>query len=409
MIWKHRYSILATLFCAYLLCYLDRMVMASAIPFIAEDFHLSPIRMGEVLSAFFAGYALMQIPGGLLADRLGPRVVLTASIAWWSILTALTGLAPGLTVMLVIRVLFGFGEGPFPSAASKALSIWFPHRELGRANGVLLTSTAIGATVAPLVVAALIARWGWRSVFEALFLPGIVIAVVVWRYMRNSPAESRQMTAKELSEYDAVTVHATPTKSSLSESLRTPAVLWCAACLFLANMVGWGLLNWLPTYLLQARGFGIEKMGVFTALTNLAGALGYPLGGYVCDKYFKEKLRIPIFLGLIVCAVFAYLAARAATGELAVACLAVVYLFNNALGTALFTLPLVIVPMSTVGGAFAIVNTAGQMAGLLSPLLVGYVLSVTGGSFEVVLYGFVGLSFIAVYPASKIRQTAARQ
>src|SRR4051812_20664517 len=126
MIWKHRYTILGILSCAWLLCYVDRMVMATAIPFIAKDLHLSPLVMGGVLSAFFAGYALMQIPGGLLADRFGPRAVLTASIAWWSVLTALTGMVPGLTAMLVIRTLFGVGEGPFPSSAAKALSNWFP-------------------------------------------------------------------------------------------------------------------------------------------------------------------------------------------------------------------------------------------------------------------------------------------
>lgn len=379
--------------------------MASAVPFIAEDFHLSPITMGAVLSAFFAGYALMQIPGGLLADRFGPRAVLTTSIACWSVLTALTGAVPGLTSMLAVRVLFGIGESPFPSAAPKTLSIWFPPREVGRASGLLLASTGIGAAVAPLFVATLIGVWGWRSLFYALFAPGAALAIVVWRYVGNSPTDSTHLARREKTEYDAIAVEQIPAKTSLSESLRTPGLLWCGLCLFFVNMVNWGLLNWLPTYLLQSRGFGVEKMGIFATLVNLAGALGYPLGGYVGDRYFGQNLRVPIILGLIVSGGFTYLAARAPTGEWAVAYLLVVFLFLNAGATAICTLPLVIAPKHAVGRAVGIVNTAGQLAGLLSPLLIGYILDTTHGNFEIVLDCLVGVTLIAIYPASQIRQT----
>src|SRR5678816_2176861 len=102
MSWKHRYSVLGIMVAAYHICYIDRMVMASAIPFIATDLELSPLEMGQLLSAFFLGYALMQIPGGLLADRFGARVVLTTTIALWSIMTALTGMAAGLVTLLII-------------------------------------------------------------------------------------------------------------------------------------------------------------------------------------------------------------------------------------------------------------------------------------------------------------------
>jgi sugar phosphate permease len=405
MVWKHRYSILSIIFCAEFLCYLDRMVMASTIPFIAADFGLSPMVMGEVLSAFFVGYAFMQIPGGLLADRFGTRRVLTTCITWWSAMTALTGMVPGLTAMLVVRVLFGVGEGSFPPASAKALSIWFPRREVGRANGVQLASSMIGATVAPLFVVTMIVGWGWRSVFYALSVPGALLAAVVWRYIRNSPSESRHVSRQEMMDYDVVTVEQTPVKSSLSESIRTPAILWCAACLFFINMAGWGLMNWLPTYLLQARGFSIERMGVFTALTNFAGVLGSLLGGILCDKYFGQKLHIPMLFGLIVSGIFTYFAAVAPTGDWAVASLLLVFLCTNMACTAIFTLPLVIVPKHAVGAAFGIVNTAGQLAGVFSPLLVGYVLHVTHGSFAVVLYVLVGLTFVAVYPAIRIGQS----
>ena len=406
MAWKYRYTVLAIFLFAWPLCYVDRMVMASAIPFIAEDLHLSPLSMGAVLSAFFAGYVLMQVPGGMLADKFGPRAILTFSIAWWSILTALTGMVSGLTAMLAIRFLFGMGEGPFPPAVSKTLSIWFPHRQLGRANGLLIGASYIGATVAPLLAVVLITTWGWRSLFYVLFAPGAILAIVVWQFVRNSPADTRLVTSQEMMEYGAIAVQQTPLKSSLSDALRTPNILWCAACNFLSNMLAWGLMNWLPTYLLQARGFGIEQMGIFAALTSLAGALGYPLGGFLCDRYFMQNLRVPILVGSLATGGLTYLAAAAPTGEWAVAYLVMGGLIAGIGGTAICTLPLVAAPRHAVGAAFGIVNAAAQLAGVFSPLFVGYILNATDGNFEIVLYWLVGISLIAVYPATRIRQSA---
>jgi sugar phosphate permease len=404
--WKHRYSILILLFCAYLLCYIDRIVMASAIPFIAKDFHLSTLVMGEVLSAFFIGYALMQIPGGLLADRFGPRAVLTCSLVWWSVLTAATGTATSLVSLLVIRVLFGAGEGPFPASSSKALSIWFPLREVGRANGLQLTSAAIAATLAPLFVVALIANWGWRSVFYTLLIPGLVLAPAIWSRVTNRPAENQRVSREEIAEYEANAVQQVSARVSLTQSLRTPAVLWTASCAFFVNMVSWGLINWVPTYLLRARGVSLREMGALAALMGLAGALGYFLGGYLFDKHFRQTLRLPIVLSVLASGGFAWLAASASSGNWSVVCLLAAYLFISIAGVTIFTLPLVVVPKHAVGGAFGIVNTAGQLAGVLSPLLIGYVLKLTDGKFEPVFTCLGALALLALYPALRIRTPA---
>jgi MFS family permease len=407
MKWQRRYTVLAVLCCVYVLCYADRLVMASAIPFIGEEFHLSATSMGAVLSAFFMGYALMQIPGGLLVDRFGPRVILTTSIAWWTLMTAATGLASGLASLLGIRVLFGIGEGPYHVAASKTLALWFPRRELARANGLHLCASSIGATIAPLFVVAVIMLWGWRSVFFALFLPGVAAATAIWLVVRNSSTDRRQATL-ESPDYSGLPTSAPISVwTSLWQTIRTPAVFWTAACLFFTNMVGWGLMNWLPSYLLHGRGFDTGKMGLFTALTMLSGAIGYPLGGYLCDRFFSQRLQVPIILGAIGSAAFVYLATVAPNGEWAVACLSMVFLLGNMASTAIFTLPLVVVSQRIIGSAAGIVNTAGQLAGVVSPLLLGYVLDFTRGNYQVMLYWLVALNVLSIFPALFIRQTAA--
>ena len=401
MIWKQRYSVLSILFGAYLLCYLDRMVMASAIPFIALDFHLSATAMGVVLSAFFAGYALMQIPGGMLADRLGPRLVLVGSIVWWSLFTALTGLANGFGTLLMVRVVFGLGEGPFPAAAGKTLANWFPSRELGRASGLQQASTYIGAAIAPLIVTTLIRVVGWRSIFSFLFLPGAVLAFLVWHYVGSKPTHARFVTSQAVDD-----ARFGKPKGDLRGSLQTPAVRWCATSLFLSNVVSWGLMNWLPTYLLRAKGYSVDEMGILASLTNFAGAAGFVLGGYVCDRYFTGRLRIPLALGLFSSAVFTYLAAVLPGRGEAVACLVLVFITLNISFTAIFTLPLVIVPKHAVGGAFGIVNTAGQLAGVVAPTLVGSLLDLNHGNFRTVLFVMVGFTLAAIYPALRIHQSS---
>lgn len=399
MIWQRRHSVLVVLFCAYLLCYMDRMAIATAIPFIAADFQLSPLAMGGVLSAFFAGYALMQIPGGLLADKLGPNRVMTASIAGWSIFTALTGAASSLPALMAIRVLFGVCEGPFPSTASKTIAVWFPPNEAGRANGVQLAAVTIGAALAPAIVAPAILGWGWRAVFYALLLPGLLMTLLVWMFIKDSPspAASAQIAAR-----------GSAGRIPLIQVLKMPTVVWCAVTLFGASLASSALMNWLPTYLLQARGFSTAKMGLWASLPFLPGAVGYYLGGHISDKYFSRRRHLPILVGLIGAGAMTYIAAGATSGEWAVAALAAAFLFHSIASAGIFTLPIVAVPAAAVGVAFGIVNTVGQLAGLLSPLLVGYALDVTHGNFHWVFGCIAGVFAVAACAVLPIGRHAGR-
>jgi nitrate/nitrite transporter NarK len=257
----------------------------------------------------------------------------------------------------------------------------------------MLACIPLGAALAPLFVTTWVIHWGWRSVFYSLLVPGLAVAVLAWIFVKDSPAEnSRRLVST-----------ASARGFGLADLLKRPAVLWCAVALFFANMASWGLSNWLPAYLLHARGFSTEKMGIFAALPPLGGAAGYFAGGYVSDKYFRHKRHVAIVLGLIVSSAATYLAAIAPIGEWAVAALVVASAFTHIALAGLFTLPLVLVPQEAVGGAFGVVNTGGQLAGFLSPLLVGYTLDVSDENFTLVFYGFVGLFLLAAFMASRIQ------
>lgn len=390
-----KHTVLGVLATAYLLCYAARMMMASAIPFIAREFDLDPLAMGGLLSAFFLGYAVMQIPGGFLADRFGPRRMLLATVVGWSVLTALTGVATSLAGLIVIRVLFGASEGPFPSAAAKTLSSWFPAGELGRANGLMLAATQIGASLAPSIVAILVVAWGWRSAFIGLLVPGLALAVVIWACVGDYASKSRRHAPASEDRQSVADIFA---------ALRRPAVAWCFVAAFFSNLATWGLMNWLPTYLLESRGFSATRMGLLAAVPSLAGALGYALGGVISDKWFERRRQIPIIVGLVLSAGCVYLAASAASGEATVAYLAAAFFFLLATDLGVCTLPLVIVPREAVGSSFGVINTAAQLAGFVSPLLVGGLLRLTERDFAVVFQCFVGFLLLAALAAAFVRQ-----
>jgi sugar phosphate permease len=195
--------------------------------------------------------------------------------------------------------------------------------------------------------------------------------------------------------------------ASLATALRTPAILWCAAGLFMINLVGWGLLNWLPTYLLAARHFSLPKTAMLSATINCVAAFSFALGGFVADRFFSQRLHRLLILSSLASAVFIFLTARAATGNQAAAYLVALFLAFGLGSAPIFTLPIVLVPQHAVGGASGIVNTAGQLAGVVSPVLVGYLLEATHGNFVIVLNVMMGTALLSIIPPFFIRQASA--
>src|SRR5712691_5165807 len=169
---KVRWWVCFLLFLTWLMSYIDRSLMPMALPLIGQEFHMSPTVMGVVVSAFFVGYASMQIPGGMLADKFGARNSITLGIASWSIFSVLTGTASSLTNLIWLRVFFGLGEGIHPPAAFKALSVWFNSAERARANGVVMSSNTLGPMIAPVLFATLMSAFGWRHAFYLVSIPG---------------------------------------------------------------------------------------------------------------------------------------------------------------------------------------------------------------------------------------------
>ena len=396
--WKSRYTVLAILFATSIVSFMDRMAMSVVIPYIKADFELNTLQAGVLMSAFFASYSLAQIPGGLLADKFGVRKVATIALVWWSIFTAITGTVANFSQMLVARFLFGLGEGVYPACAFKTVAVWFPKRERGTANAVMLSASRVGAAIAPLAVVGIMSFGGWRTVFYSLFLPGILIAIIFWIFIPSKPSESKRVSASELLEIEADTEEASTTSGSkvgLLETLKDPLILRFALIYFTFDFAYWGFTSWLPTYLVEERGFSMVQMGVAASLPFIAGTVGCIGGGWISDRFFADNRRLPVILTPLFSAVFLYLTFATSSVTMVMVYQTLSGFTLNLFFASFWALPISTVPKSRIGVASGVINTGGQVAGALSPVAVGYMLQVTGGHFSLT-FGALVVSMLLV-------------
>lgn len=370
---------LAVLLC-YLVAWLDRMAINMTGSFIRQEFQLGADQFGWILSAFFAGYALFQIPGGMLADRIGPRKVILFALAWWSVFTALTGVVGGLVSMLAVRFLFGIGEGIFPAAVWKVIGNWYTKKNRGTANAVILSSVAFGPAISSLLLGAFLPVLGWRMSFYLLGGAGAVCLLAASLYITNSIQESPKVSREELEEFErdsrsqAATSEQTLEKASFGQLLKSPAIWVLFFVAFIYNLTMYGWLNWLPTYLIEVKKLSLQRTGFVGALPFLCGGIGCTLAGFVSDRWFRGRRKYLVFGCQALGGVCLYLFTQINDPVLYMLaqCIAGFLLFMAA--GAIWTLPMILVPPKLMGSGSGFINTGGQIGGFVTNILIGYVI-----------------------------------
>ncbi|MFW6078010.1 MAG: MFS transporter [Gemmatimonadota bacterium] len=308
---KVRHMVVFLLVLHYANTYMDRVAIAAAAPLIQDEFAFDQVTLGLIFSAFSISYALFQIPGGWLADRFGPRRILTAIVCYWSVFTMLTAAAWNAISLVVIRFLFGTGEaGAFP-AATRAFSRWLPKTERGYAQGVTHSGARLAGAFTPPLVAVMMVEWGWRSAFIVFGLAGFVWGAVWYWYYRDRPEQHRKVNADELElirrgqeEGDDAAHPSAPTDASAEavaepepdetqvpwRVLFTSRNMWLICLMYFCYVYSfWIYLSWLPTYLIESRGFSILAGGVFAGLPLFAGAITNTLGGWLSDRLSASR------------------------------------------------------------------------------------------------------------------------
>jgi len=383
--WKARYTVLSILWIGWLFSFLDRMVVSIALPFIGREFQLNAASQGMILSTFFAGYAIFQIPGGMLADKFGPRRVMAFAIVWWSVFTSLTGMVLSYPLMLICRFVFGLGEGCFPGSSYKTIAMYFPPQERATATAIQGSINSLGPAIASLVAAGIIATFGWQAVFISLGIPGLAIGLAIWFYIKDDPAEHPQMTPEELAEINIATVDVSNSKGShhkitFKEFLQKP-VLWQMLLIwFLFDITFWGFISWLPSYLMEVRGLSLIKTGFYGSLPFFVGTVGMLIGGYLSDR-FKGKRKWIFIPSSLVAAFCIYMTSSVASANMAIVYQSVAAWFMFLAYAAFWGLVVDSIPADIMGAGSGMVNFGGQMAGFISPFAMGYLIDLNNGSF----------------------------
>jgi ACS family D-galactonate transporter-like MFS transporter len=404
---RARFGVLALITFATMLNYVDRSVMGVAQPSLVRELAIGPELMGLIFSAFSWTYALAQIPGGLVLDRLGSRLTYGLSLALWSLATILHGFMSSVVGLFSARLALGIAEAPCFPANSRILSTWFPQAERARANGVYSVGQYVGLGFMIPLLTYIVATFGWRALFFIFGGVGIVYALV-WHTLYREPHESPRANQAEL-DYIAAGGglggrHGRFVLSwaAVRALLRQRQILGASIGQFCGNSTLVFFLTWFPSYLATERGMDWIRSGFAASLPYIAASLGVLVGGVVSDGIIRRTgsatlgRKLPIITGLLLTSTMV-LANFTPSNTLVIAIMSVAF-FGQGMVNLGWTLIADVAPKELMGLTGGVFNFCANLAGIVTPLVVGFVLGATGSFYGALAYiATLGLVGAAAY------------
>jgi ACS family D-galactonate transporter-like MFS transporter len=398
---RSRFVIMLLLFVSVTINYLDRSNLSITAPAMRTALGLDTAQMGYVLSAFGWTYALCQIPGGWLVDRVAPRVLFAVLVVCWSIATILLGFTASVAGLMAVRMLVGALEAPSYPINNRVVTTWFPERERATAIGFYTSGQFVGLAFLTPVLVWIQTRFGWHMVFVATGVVGVVWGIA-WYVVYRQPHEFPRTNAAEIEQIrrggGLVDLDRTRTeKRAFSGAdlghVLTSRKLWGVYFgQFALTSTLWFFLTWFPTYLVQARGMSFVKAGFLASLPFLAAFVGVLCSGVLSDAMVRRGAslgaarKVPIVTGLLL-STSVVGANYVNEPALIVAFLALAF-FGNGLASITWSLVSTIAPERLLGLTGGVFNFVGNLSGITVPIVIGYLARD---------YGFsAGLAYIAL-------------
>jgi ACS family D-galactonate transporter-like MFS transporter len=364
---RTRWAVVALLFAASMINYLDRASLSLALPTISAELGLDPTRKGLLLSAFFWSYALLQVPIGLCLDRFPIRWLYAGMFALWSLACGLTGFAGSLGVFVALRVVLGIGESIYFPGGVKTVSLLFAPKDRGLPNGLFDSGTRFGLVAGGVLLPWLIVGFGWRAMFKALGF-GSLLWLIPWLLVVPSRLAPPSMAGAPRSGF------------------RLPAfnrnLLGICLGFFCFDYFVYLLLTWLPDYLVEVRRLTIMKAGVYSAMPYVIFGSCQALGGWIGDRlvghgWDETRTRKGIVTAGFLSGLLLIPAVRVGNADFAIALIMGASFVGLAVGN-LTAIVQSCAPPGEVGVWTGMENFLGNIAGVLAPVVTGLLISRTG-------------------------------
>ncbi len=398
-----RFRILAFLFINVVINYMDRINLSVAATGITDDLRLSPVQLGLLFSAFGWTYAALQIPGGILVDRIIPRILYSVSLISWSLVTLCLGLVKGFTGLLGFRLAVGVFEAPAYPINNRIVTSWFPNQERASAIAVYTSGQFLGIALITPALTAFQYFVNWRGLFILTGVVGILWGLLWYRLYRD-PADHSKVNKSELDHIENGgglinrQVTNTPSLKSKFEWKNLQKVfvyrkLWGIYIgQFAVNSTLWFFLTWFPTYLVKYRQLNFLTSGFLASAPFLAAFAGLITSGFLSDYLIRKGVSIniarkaPVIFGLLLSA--SIIGANYVSSPALIIFFMALAFFGNGFATITWVFVSTLAPKHLIGLTGGVFNFIGNLASIVVPLVIG--LLVNGGNFKPALI-FIGI------------------
>jgi len=390
---RYRWVILGVSLLGFMQAHIHRVGFAPLIPIFMQDLGISYAAAAAIMTAYFWTYTVVQLPVGVLTDRLGPRRMMLVFLAVLGAGVLAFPLSGSYAQSLVTRGIIGLGAAGIWLPGLRLIHEWFPSQERGRATGLLSAGGGVGGTLALMLLPVLAGRFGWRWGYAATLVPLLAALVLIYAFVRPGPlAEARSGAASRSA--TAALRHVAGTRA-----------LWAInVAVFFSYGAFIALVTFLPSFLQRQEGLSPGRAGFVTGLVAAGTVISWPLAGFVSDRLGRRKL---IYLSsqilcVAACVAFALLVPGRGVGAAAAAALFTGFVLGGMVTP--FVMVVELFPADLIGTASGVVNTFCFIGSLLIPVLVGKILDVSG-SFPAAFMACAAFEALALASAAFTRET----
>ncbi|UBM09350.1 MFS transporter [Cupriavidus metallidurans] len=412
----YRYITLALITIVLALSTGDRATLSVAGPHMAKDLGLDAIQMGWLFSSFAWAYVLSQVPAGWLVDRIGAKAAITAGLVLWSLTTLLMGAVHwfsfAFAALLVLRFLLGAMESPVGPASGRVIAAWFPASERGVAGAIFNSAQYLSLVIFTPLMGWLDHQFGWNHIFTVMGGLGILLSLV-WLRSYFAPAEHPSVSGAEITYIKAGGALVDlggkrkndappPRLADIGMLFRSRMLVGIFIAQYCITSITWFFVSWFPSYLVNGRGFSILQAGFVAAVPAICGFIGGVSTGFVSDALLRRTgsltlaRKLPITIGLLLSA--SMIACNYVDTDWLVIALMSLAFFGKGFGSLGWTVVADTAPARIVGSTGGVFNAVGNVAGIVTPIVIGYIIAETHSFNGALVYvGAHGLVAILCY------------